>query len=209
LPEYDTLPPPPHHSKNQEKPIIVYSCGIGLDISFDYAIMNKHNAEIFAFDPTPKSIEWIKKQEIPSNFHFFPYDISSKSGTEKMYLPSRDDQVSGSIFYRNKFVRENSINTEMRSLEDIARENNHSFIDILKMDIEGSEFQVIETLDFSKLIFGQILIEFHQRFFPDGKNFFKKAIKILQDNGYVCFAISYSEYEYSFINKRKYEELFR
>jgi hypothetical protein len=45
-------PPPRTHNKK----IIVYSCGVGEDISFDIAIMHDCDCEVFAFDPTPKSI---------------------------------------------------------------------------------------------------------------------------------------------------------
>lgn len=35
---------------------IVYSVGIGRDISFDKAILVQHNCQVFGFDPTPNSI---------------------------------------------------------------------------------------------------------------------------------------------------------
>ena len=34
----------------------------------------------------------------------------------------------------------------MKSLADIANELGHSHIDVLKMDIEGSEYEVIENI---------------------------------------------------------------
>ena len=43
---------------------IVYSFGIGEDISFDEAIMRNHNCTVFGFDPTPKSIEWCSRQNL-------------------------------------------------------------------------------------------------------------------------------------------------
>jgi len=55
---------------NGEK--IIYSIGIGEDISFDLDIIKEFpNCKIYAFDPTPKSIEWIKKQHLPKNMIFF------------------------------------------------------------------------------------------------------------------------------------------
>ena len=43
--------------------IIVYSAGVGNDISFDIAVLSDYsNCKIFAFDPTPQSIEWVNKQ---------------------------------------------------------------------------------------------------------------------------------------------------
>jgi heterodisulfide reductase subunit A-like polyferredoxin len=48
-------------------------------------------------------------------------------------------------------------------------------------------------------------VEFHDRFFQDGKNKKKEIKKILSANGYKCFSIS-SEYEYGFINEKYYKE---
>ena len=49
---------------------IVYSFGVGEDISFDIALIKKFNAVVYAFDPTPKSIEWLKKSPPPRKFSF-------------------------------------------------------------------------------------------------------------------------------------------
>lgn len=93
----------------------------------------------------------------------------------------------------------------MKSLEDIAKEFQHSYIDILKMDIEGSEFEIIENLP-QNIIFGQILIEFHERFVKNGKKLLNQFFHILKQRGYYCFAISKNGDEYSFINKKEYEK---
>ena len=82
--------------KNQ---IIVYSAGIGKDISFELDLIKEfENCKIYAFDPTPKSAEWINEQNLPDNFIFFPYGISLKTGEEIMYLPDKKEYVIGSVF---------------------------------------------------------------------------------------------------------------
>jgi FkbM family methyltransferase len=191
------------YKRNNE--IIVYSAGIGECVSFDLSIMEMFkNVKVFAFDPTPKSIVWIKKQDLPDNFKFYPYGISSHSGNEKMYLPKNSDHVSGSVYECNHVSKNNSITVQMKSLNDIFIENNHKYIDILKMDIEGSEFPVIESIDFENIVIGQIVIEFHERYMKQGGKLLKKAIVRLRKNGYFCFAISKNGDEYSFINKKNY-----
>jgi FkbM family methyltransferase len=185
--------------KNREQ-IIVYSCGVGKDISFDVEIMRKYKqSKIFAFDPTPISINWIKNRRLPKNFFFFPVGISDKNGTEKMYFP-KNFAVSYGVFSWDK-ENQDEIMVEMKTIEKIAEEHGHKFIDILKMDIEGSEFVVINSLDLTKIQFGQILVEFHERFLEDGSKVLKKTIAYLEANGYECFAVS-DDFEYSFVNKR-------
>jgi hypothetical protein len=68
--------------------IIVYSCGIGKNISFDRELLRRYkNIQIFGFDPTPIASGWIKSQKLPGNYHFFQTGVSSQKGMEKMYLP--------------------------------------------------------------------------------------------------------------------------
>src|SRR5665647_2667756 len=57
---------------NLSEKSIVYSVGIGEDISFDLALIKKFHCNIYAFDPTPKSAQWIKEQNLPVEFHFYP-----------------------------------------------------------------------------------------------------------------------------------------
>jgi len=187
--------------------VIVYSAGVGGDISFDIDIIKEfNNCKVFAFDPTPKSIEWIKKQNLPENYKFFPIGIGIISKEEKMYLPKNTEYVSGSIYQFDHLSMQKSINVQMKSFDDIIKENGHKYIDIIKMDIEGSEFSVIENLNFNEIICGQIVVEFHERFFNNGDKLLTKTINILKNNGYYCFAISRSNEEYSFINKEYYEK---
>ncbi len=66
---------------------IVYSIGIGEDISFDLDVIKNHSSTVFGFDPTPRSLQWVNSQQFPSNFHFsavtesvvdrFPWTIRS------------------------------------------------------------------------------------------------------------------------------------
>lgn len=40
---------------------IVYSLGIGEDISFDLELIERFGTSIYAFDPTPKSLDWLSR----------------------------------------------------------------------------------------------------------------------------------------------------
>ena len=185
--------------KNRDQ-VIVYSCGVGNDISFDIKIIKKYKqSKIYAFDPTPISVKWIESQKLPDNFFFSPIGISNKNGAEKMYFPKNYGVSYGILNW--DIENKDEIMVEMQTIERIAEKNGHKFIDILKMDIEGSEFVVFDSLDFKKIEFGQILVEFHERFLENGKKKLEKTIAFLEENGYQCFAIS-DDFEYSFINKR-------
>ena len=57
---------------------IVYSFGIGKDISFDKEIIRAFNCKVYGFDPTPKSIKWCEGQTLPENFIFLHFGIAKK-----------------------------------------------------------------------------------------------------------------------------------
>lgn len=184
--------------------IIVYSFGIGEDLSFSESILKRHNAEIWAYDPTPKSANYVRISSLYNNpkFHFSTIGLSDKDEVAPFHLPKNESYISGSVV-RYEGVKEETIDVEMKCLNSIARENKHSFIDILKMDIEGSEFKVIEKLHEAHVDIGQICVEVHNRFFDEGDILLSKLISDLEKDGFDLVAISYSEEEYLFCKRMK------
>jgi len=189
--------------------LISYSAGVGDDVSFDLALYeNFATSEIRLFDPTPLTVEWVARQKLPEEFRFHPWGISGETGTVDFYLSDTTEASSAAsssmIADGNKWVsKERKIAVEVKSIADIARENGHTFVDLLKMDIEGSEFDVIESFKrLDGVRFGQICIEFHQRFFPDRWRVLNQAVKTLSDCGYKCFAVNWNMMEFSFLNVR-------
>jgi len=180
---------------------IVYSFGIGEDISFDKIIIENHDCQVFGFDPTPKSIKWIKSQYLSDKFIFFDFGISNKSGFVEFYLPKNPEYVSGSYIIQNNVSIKEKIVVKMKSFVDIINELGHKHIDVLKMDIEGAEYDVIDSILNTKISISQILIEFHERLFENGKLQTQKVIEKLISNGFEIFGISDSFEEISFIKK--------
>jgi FkbM family methyltransferase len=191
------------HPDILNKNSIVYSFGIGEDISFDKAIIENHGCYVFAFDPTPKSIAWIKDQKLPPNFTFFEYGIASETGYVNFNLPKNSKHVSGSIIGHQNVDKNNSVSVLMKCLSDIIAELGHDHIDVLKIDIEGYEYDVINNILSSSAEIDQILIELHERFFVDGKEKTAKLLKSMKENGYALFAVSDSFKELSYIKMNK------
>lgn len=181
------------------KDSIVYSFGIGEDISFDEAVIKKFGCSVFAFDPTPKSIRWVKNRENPKEFIFHSYGIDEQSGIVEFLLPKNDDYVSGSVVNQINVDEKKKVQVPMKCLSDIVKELNHKRIDIVKIDIEGSEYSVIDSILSAPVEIDQILIEIHERFFQDGKEKTNKLFNTLHKHGYKLFGISDGMEELSFI----------
>ncbi|MCL6293416.1 FkbM family methyltransferase [Jejuia spongiicola] len=186
---------------------IVYSFGIGEDISFDKAIINSHKCKVFGFDPTPKSINWVNAQSTPVNFNFNNFGIGINTEDTLFYLPANKEHVSGSLKKHSNVTDKKSVKVHMKSFQDITSLLGHKKIDLLKMDIEGAEYDVIESILKSDVVIDQILIEFHDRFFDDKTPKSLKSVNLLRAKGYEIFAVSDSYEEISFIRKHVLKEV--
>ena len=45
------------------KDSVCYSFGVGEDVSFDLELINRFGVVVHAFDPTPRSINWVRAQD--------------------------------------------------------------------------------------------------------------------------------------------------
>lgn len=169
---------------------IVYSFGVGNDISFDLELLKKcPELEVYAFDPTPGVDKWIKSIETPRRFHFYKVGLSDKNGYEKFYMPKDKKYISGSSLHRSD-LKGKAINVEMNTLQTIMKKLGHDRLKILKMDIEGSEFSVIPNILYDEIEFDQLLMEVHHRFYKDGNKQIKKIFDLLNDKGYYITDVS-------------------
>lgn len=182
------------------KDSVVYSFGIGQDVSFDLAVIEQTNAQVFGFDPTPISVNWVKEQKFPENFKFYDIGISDKSGKQIFHFLKNVNFVAGKHVDEDTTI-ENETSVEVKTLDDIAKSLGHKKINLVKMDIEGSEYAVIENIAKSNLEIDQILIEFHDRFYRNQPQKSKHSINLLKEKGYLIFAVSDTFDEISFIHK--------
>jgi len=187
------------HEKNLDTTSVIYSIGIGKDVSFDMELINKFNCKVFAYDPTPKSVKWVEKNVNMDNFIFTPLGVADRRGEREFYFPKNQNYVSGSINNINSIEVKNSIKLNFDSLHNLMLLNNHDKIDVLKMDIEGSEYEVIEHIKKHQIDIKQILVEFHPHMEIHGRMKTLKAINKLEAMGYHCYGRSDSLLEYSFI----------
>ena len=189
-----------HPERINEKSII-YSFGIGKDITFDKKCIKNHQCTVFGFDPTPKSIEWVQQQKVSEKFNFFNYGISVISGIQHFYLPKNNKSVSGSLVMNETVNEDDMVAVNMQSFAAIIQDLKHNEIEVLKMDIEGAEYDVIDSILAANITINQFLVEFHDRIFPTAEPKSKAFVEKMKANGFEIFAVSDSFEEVSFIRK--------
>ena len=181
---------------------VILSFGVGTDISFDLSLQRRGVKHIYLFDPTPVASEFINTLHLPATFSFYPFGLSDHDGKQIFYLPSKSHRVSGSSLNLDHLQSQKNIEVEMKTISTIMKELNLLQIDLLKMDIEGSEFVVINNMMAEKIYPRQLCVEFHARYFEDGKQKMKNTIALLEEHKYEVSAYTDGE-EYLFCLKDK------
>ncbi len=183
---------------------IVYSLGVGDDIDFDLAVIEKYGVEVHAFDPTPSSIDMLDATDLPQQFAFHPWAVSASDGSLSLYPHLRKDGTKSDIMYTmiaEKETIDDAIEVPAYSLSTISEKLGHDRIDLMKMDIEGAEYEVLDGLLSSSIKPTQLLVEFHHRFPGIGLEKTADIIERLRGAGYKIFAISKIGREVSFLRQ--------
>jgi FkbM family methyltransferase len=132
-----------------------------------------------------QNISYIKKNFRINNLKtpkIIKLAVSNKKNTEKFYLGNLDSHGTlCSPNYKNKLTK--YINVKTLTLERIMKDNKIEQIDFLKVDCEGGEGLIIESIkDATWKQIGKMAIEYHDSMstLPH-----LKIVDILKDGGYL------------------------
>ncbi len=183
---------------------LVYSLGVGEDTDFDLAMIELKDMEVHAFDPTPASVAWLQQVQLPAGFHFHPWAVAEKDGSLTLYPRRlRDGSRSSNMytFVPDAADEEGCVEVPAKTIASILKTLGHEHLDVLKMDIEGAEYGVLDDLLRSQIRPTQLLVEMHHRHAGLDKAQTVSAIGALRSAGYGVADISSSGREFTFILK--------
>ncbi|MFY7729232.1 MAG: FkbM family methyltransferase [Flavobacterium sp.] len=114
----------------------------------------------------------------PQTFRFFTNGMAAISGIENTIPSLHFDLWFDSIEYSD--LPQSALDIKPRTLSEIIKCTNYTHFDLLSLDVEGHEYEVLQSWDFSVPI-DVILIEML------GRNAERDELcrQILRDNGYV------------------------
>ena len=140
---------------------IVISAGVGEDISFDLELIKRKACHIIGIDPTPKSHRFIENQPQLGNFELIKKALDdSNNNIIEIYKNKNLDHVSESILPHHASVKNfDYYLTETVSLPILFEKYDN--VSLVKMDIEGSEYKVLNSLKVVPPSVRQICVEFH------------------------------------------------
>jgi FkbM family methyltransferase len=178
---------------------LIYSFGVGEDISFDCAAIERFDCFIHAFDPTPRCNRWIEQQNLPAGFQFHPLGIAAEDGELEFYEPANRNHVSFSKM-PDPMASGRSVKVPVKRLLTILRELGTAMPEAVKMDIEGFEYEVLEDILQSGIRPRQLLLEFHHRMYGIGVESTRNSVARLRAAGYGLYYVSPSGHEYGFVD---------
>lgn len=166
---------------------VVYSAGVGNNIAWDLAMIERFGVTVHAFDPTPASVRWIAAQSLMPDFRFHPVGLADRDGVARFRAPRRPD---GFNFTPADAEDRTAVAAPVRRVASLMREFGHDFVDVLKLDIEGGEYDVLADLLREGPPVRQLLLEFHHNLpgIPFART--EAALRALGKAGYRLFHIS-------------------
>ena len=99
--------------------------------------------KIFSYEPMPDNFEYLQKNlKLNQIKNIFPFNLAVSSDSSELDMFFNDDQSGHNIFsYNNKKITINSI-----SLKQIFDDNKINSCKLLKLDCEGAEYDIIDSL---------------------------------------------------------------
>lgn len=169
---YVKLPKNPH--------IIDLGSEVGLSVCYFKSIYP--NARIEAFEPDPASYKLLTKNikdNAMKKITTCNVALANKVGSIPFYIDSSvDGSLTMSLFAKRQQKR---IIVKVNRLSRYIRQK----VDLLKMDIEGAEFDVLSDLSHSKKIslIDNMIIEYHHHI-DVNKNDLSRLLALLEKNGF-------------------------
>lgn len=136
---------------------LVFDVG-GYNGEWSEIIFNKYGCNIYIFEPVVYYYNIIKNKFKDNNkVKIFNIGLSNKNKKEKIY-------VSGDGSSIHKKVSNKTENIDLVDINDFLVDNNIKNIDLIKLNIEGEEYNLIEKIiDINKVsVFKNLLIQFHK-----------------------------------------------
>lgn len=149
---------------------VCYCGGVGEDIKFEELLIERFDALVWAFDPTPRSVRFVEEQQdLSERFHFLPVGLWSEDTTLRFYSPANANHVSHTV--EGPQGGATHFDAPCRSVPNLMRELGHEHLDLLKLNIEGAEDRVLQgTLE--KGVRPRVITLTYE-----GKKAFRKALK--------------------------------
>jgi FkbM family methyltransferase len=135
----------------------VISAGAGHDISFELNLVSQTGCRLILLDPSPTGRKTVGNSQLQPEMSFEPSALSDKSGYIILARPTNILEGSWRVA-----LDDDGDTMPCTSISDILKRYSKSSVDLLKIDIEGFEYEVLYDVIQKKIPITQICVEIHQ-----------------------------------------------
>ena len=137
--------------------------------------MDKFACDVHAFDPTPRAVEYVRSKTADNpKYHFQEIGLWDHEGTLEFFAPENSNHVSHSLVNLQKTT--DCIEVKVKRLSTLMDQHRHKKIDLLKLDIEGAEYKVLDSIIDDKIDIRILCVEFDEYFHQINK-YYKSRIR--------------------------------
>ena len=163
--------------------MVALCAGAGEDVSFDVLLNARHGLRVLCVDPTPRAVAHVRGllaaaargatvpvEGGPANyalggfdaarFEFLPVALWSSDGGLRLYAPRDPAHVSHSaanLQHTTEFIEVPAVR-----IDTVLAERGIAELALLKLEIEGAEYAVLDALLAGSLRPAQLLVEFDE-----------------------------------------------
>jgi FkbM family methyltransferase len=147
-------------------------------------ISDKYNSYIHCYEPNQRCFDILKKKfKKKKKIKIYNSAVSNFSGKAKLYLSKLNYKNSNLIIFsqsstldstKNNINKKNFLNVKVENISNILKKFN--YIDLIKIDIEGTEYKILDALIKNKYKIKRVVCELHEKSYLQ----MKSKIKIIK-----------------------------
>jgi FkbM family methyltransferase len=123
---------------------VAYCVGVGNNATFDQQLATDYGLRVYSIDPTPVAVRHMAAlPRDPARHVFLPFGVWKSDTVLRLYAPM---SASNNLSVKDIHGTGRYVELPCKTLTTIMREQGHDAIDLLKIDIEGSWYEVIQDL---------------------------------------------------------------
>jgi FkbM family methyltransferase len=141
-----------YHVPRALKPKIIVDLGANIGIASIYFARQFPESEIFAFEPEEENFLLLEKNiQSYENVRAFPVGLGNKDEVKEVYFSDNSNNYGGFSFFPAGSNTSMKKKVQVKRASDYFREIGISRVDLMKIDTEGSEFEIITDLEPNRL----------------------------------------------------------
>ena len=180
---------------------LCYGVGAGEDISFEVELINQYKCEVHCFDPTPRAqrhVDQLRRNTINgtstsindavdlyykidpgclARLHYHAIGLWSQDRTMRFYAPANPDHVSHSIV--NLQHTTEYFEADCRTLSTVMQTLGHSDLSLLKLDVEGAEYEILGSLVDGNVRPAVLCVEFDEGYNPLDEGYLTRILNMV------------------------------